>query len=111
MSLRRYTPLKASTGTRIPDPIRHRVARRDRAATGGCVGLGRLPGACEGALELDHVRASGGMGMKSVTCDCNLVQLCGAHHRYKTENGKVARPILLEYLARFEYERHEGHAV
>jgi hypothetical protein len=48
--------------------------------------------------------------MKSVTCDCNLVALCGACHRYKTEHGKDARPILLDYLAQFGYTPHEdGH--
>lgn len=64
----------------------------------GCIGFGRLPGDCSGGLELDHVRASGGMGMKSRTEPDNLVSLCGAHHRYKTANGRTARPILLAYL-------------
>ena len=97
--MRRYAPLKASRGTVIPPAMRLRVYRRDN----GCV-LG--PQGCSGANELDHVRASGAMGMKSVTCDCNLVTLCGAHHRYKTEHGREVRPILLDYLARFEYDEH-----
>lgn len=104
--VRRYAPLKPSSGTRIPNATRHRVVRRDRH----CVLADLWPHLCQGALELDHVRASGGLGMKSVTCDCNLVALCGTAHRYKTANGREVRPLLLGYLARFEYEHHDGHA-
>ena len=50
--------------------------------------------------------------MKSVTCDCNLVSLCVAHHEYKTLNGRAVRPLLLDYLATFGYGDHpDGHAV
>lgn len=38
--------------------------------------------------------------MKSRTAADNLVTLCGSHHRYKTEHGREARPILIEYLER-----------
>jgi hypothetical protein len=108
--VRRYAKPKQSQGTRIPPTMRLRVHDRDALATGGCVGFGRLPGPCEGPIEQDHVRASGGVGMKSVTCDCNLVDLCNGHHRYKTEHGREARPVLLDYLARFGYTPHaEGH--
>lgn len=69
---------------------------------GGCVGRGRLPGECEGGLEQDHVRGSGGIGLKSRSTADNLVVLCGSHHRYKTEHGHEARPILLAYLAEVE---------
>ena len=105
--MRRYTSLKPSAGTRIPYPIRLQVLRRDR----GCVGFLRFPGDCMGALELDQVRASHGTGMKSRTCSCNLVSLCGAHHRYKTDNGKKARTILLDYLSTFEYDEDEAHSI
>lgn len=98
MTLRRYAPIAPSRGTVIPAELRLRVLTRD----GGCVGFGRLPGDCSGALELDHVRASHGMGMKSRTEADNLVTLCGAHHRHKTANGRTARPILLDYLARLD---------
>jgi hypothetical protein len=98
--------MKPSLGTRIPTPMRLRVLHRDQRVTGGCVGFGRFPTECAGPLECDHVRASGAIGMKSTTCDCNLVALCGTCHRYKTENGKVARPILLNYLAQFAYGPH-----
>jgi 5-methylcytosine-specific restriction endonuclease McrA len=92
--LRRYAPMKASRGTVIPPALRIEVIARD----GGCVGFQRFPGDCMGALEIDHVRASGGVGMKSRTEADNLVALCGSHHRWKTEHGRTARPLLIEYL-------------
>lgn len=108
MTIRRYTAMKPSRGTVVPASMKVRVFTRD----GGCVGFGRLPQVeCFGGLEPDHVRASGAVGMKSTTCDCNLVALCSAHHRYKTEHGREVRPILLDYLSRFEYGEHAGHAV
>lgn len=111
MSLRRRTPLAPSRGTVIPTRMRLHVLTRDAAATGGCVGYGRLPGPCQGGLDCDHVRASHGIGMKSVTCPCNLVALCSiGHHDWKTRNGREARPILLAYLEQFGYSPHEeGH--
>lgn len=93
--MRRYSALRQSYGTSIPPRMRIEVYERD----GGCVGFGRLPGDCSGALELDHVRASHATGKKSRTEPDNLVSLCGAHHRYKTEHGRDARPVLLDYLA------------
>ena len=98
MTLRRYAPIAPSRGTVIPHGLRIDVLTRDAKATGGCVGYGRFPTTCGGPLELDHVRASGGMGMKSRTEADNLVSLCGNCHRWKTENGRTARPILLAYL-------------
>jgi 5-methylcytosine-specific restriction endonuclease McrA len=92
--VRRYAKAKPSRGTVIPAKVRLDVLLRDN----GCVGRERLPGDCEGAIELDHVRASGGMGMKSPTTPDNLVSLCGSHHRFKTEHGREARPLLLAYL-------------
>lgn len=97
MTLRTYAPMKQSRGTVIPPALRIEVLERDK----GCAGFGRLPGECAGGLELDHVRASHGMGMKSRTEADNLVALCGAHHRYKTSRGREVRPILLAYLETF----------
>ncbi len=57
---------------------------------------------CEGRIEVDHVRASGGLGLKSETIRTNLVSLCSHHHKLKTDWGKTWRPILLAYLARVE---------
>lgn len=93
--MRRYAPVKPSRGTTIPPDLRIRVLSRDK----GCVGFGRFPVTCGGPLELDHVRASHGMGMKSETTENNLVSLCGNCHRYKTAFGREARPLLLDYLA------------
>jgi 5-methylcytosine-specific restriction endonuclease McrA len=108
--MRRYAKPKQSHGTVIPADIRLRVRLRDGIKAGGCVGRVLLRDGCEGALELDHVRASGGVGMKSITCDCNLVTLCGTHHRFKTEHGRDVRPVLIAYLALFGYTPHaEGH--
>lgn len=92
--MRRYAPMKQSRGTVIPAELRLYVTLRDK----GCVGYARLPGDCAGSLELDHVRASHGIGMKSRTERDNLVTLCGAHHRWKTSHGREARPLLLAYL-------------
>lgn len=96
--LRRYAPIRSSAGTRIPTDIRAAVRERDG---GACLGprVG-MPGECAGGIELDHVRASGGMGMKSPTEADNLVSLCGAHHRMKTAEGRRWRPRLLALLAR-----------
>jgi len=94
MTLRRYTPMKPSRGTVIPTAMKLDVFERDA----GCVGFGRLPGDCAGPLEPDHVRASRATGMKSRTKPDNLVALCGSHHRWKTEHGREARPLLLAYL-------------
>lgn len=98
--LRRYAPIAPSRGTQIPPELRIEVMTRD----GGCVGVW-MPGLCGGALELDHVRASHGMGMKSRTEADNLVTLCGTHHRWKTAHGREARPALVAYLERIGGER------
>ena len=58
--------------------------------------------ACDGPLDVDHVRASGGLGMKSPTHRTNMVVLCRHHHIAKTEWGKTWRPLLLAYLERVE---------
>lgn len=93
--LRRRTPLKPSRGTTIPPAVRLAVHLRDN----GCVGQ-RLgwPGPHTSRLELDHVRASGALGMKSATAIDNLVALCLECHHAKTNNGRALRPELLAYL-------------
>ena len=98
--IRRYAPMKPSRGTVISVDLRLALIERD----GGCVGRKCFAGSCSGALEFDHVRASHGMGMKSETSMRNLVTLCNAHHRWKTEHGREARPILLAYLELAENE-------
>jgi hypothetical protein len=59
---------------------------------------------CFGPIDVDHVRASGGLGMKSPTHRTNLASLCRHHHDAKTQFGKTWRPLLLEYLAYVEPE-------
>ena len=95
MTLRRYAPLRSSMGTRWPLAERHAIEERDR----GCVAprLG-FYGDCVGGLEVDHVRASHGIGMKSESTRANGVVLCAGHHREKTENGRLWRPRLIAYL-------------
>lgn len=87
--------MKPSAGTRIPHDERMAVTLRDTICVGRVVGLSA---GCSGGLELDHVRASGGIGMKSRSTRDNLVRLCGSCHRSKTENGRLWRPALLHYL-------------
>lgn len=91
MTLRRYAPLKASTGTRWPSEVRAHVAEHQH----GCIGpLAGMPGDCSGAIELDHVRV-GGMGIKSESIATNAAQLCGWHHKLKTREGRTWRPRLI----------------
>jgi hypothetical protein len=95
--MRRYSPMKPSRGTRWPAEVRGVI--EDRDGSGICVGRAvGFPVECAGSLDLDHVRASHGMGMKSRSTVDNGVHLCGACHRWKTEHGREARPLLLAYL-------------
>lgn len=103
MTLRRYAPIKPYKGTVWPADVRAEIEARDPWCVGPVVGM---PGECYGTPELDHVRASGGIGMKSRSTADNGVRLCGGHHRLKTEHGKEWRPKLLDYLAA---GRHFGH--
>jgi len=93
--IRRRTPMKPSRGTVIPPSVRAIVFARDPECVGKVIGL---PGPCFGNLELDHVRASGGMGMKSESVASNLVRLCAHHHFWKTLHGREVRPLLIAYI-------------
>jgi len=97
MTLRRYVSMKPSRGTAIPAAVRAEVYARDQGCVGPRVGM---PGECQGAISLDHVRASHGIGMKSATERGNLISACGFHHKLKTEHGRTWRPLLLQYIAR-----------
>ena len=97
--LRRYSELKKSAGTEWPADVRRALERRDPVCVGRVLGF---PVTCFGGLELDHIRASGGIGMKSRSTLDNGARLCSACHRWKTLNGRIARPLLLEYVERSE---------
>ena len=81
------------------------VRARDRGCVArrilGVDSLGR-PAPCNGHLDVDHVRASGGLGLKSETHRRNMVVLCRHHHEAKTQYGKTWRPLLIAYLERVE---------
>lgn len=99
--LRRYSRWRGCR--RSQDPISVAVREHVRQRDGGCV-FRRLGVAhdCFGALELDHVRASGGLGLRSRSTGDNLVTLCPVAHREKTLHGRKWRPILLDWVERAE---------
>lgn len=91
-----------SRGTEWPPEVRAEIERLD----GGrcvCVRAGfpvEVVAKCGGDRQLDHVRASHGIGIKSRSTVDNGVILSAWCHRWKTEHGKVARPLLLDWIAR-----------
>ena len=105
MTLRRYQPLKSGSGTRWPTDVARAIRERDLdRCVGPSAGLplaGFLSPTHWLGLEIDHVRASGALGKKSRSTVDNGVLLCGSCHRWKTEHGREARPLLLRYLERF----------
>jgi hypothetical protein len=91
--VRRRTPLKPSRGTVWPDDVREHVREHQR----GCIGpLAGMLGHCSPGTELDHIRASHGVGMKSESVASNAAQLCAWHHDMKTREGRRWRPVLLD---------------
>jgi hypothetical protein len=89
--------MKPSRGTTWPPEVRQAAWDRDHGCVGPRVGM---PDVCLGSTELDHVRASGGMGMKSRSTLDNAATLCARHHDMKTRDGRRWRPALLEYIDR-----------
>jgi hypothetical protein len=87
--------MKPSRGTVWPPDILAIIRERDPACVGRIVGM---PGDCFGGLEPDHVRASGGVGMKSRSTVDNGAMLCSTHHRLKTNEGRTWRPKLIDYI-------------
>jgi hypothetical protein len=68
----------------------------------GCVGRWLLmEGECDGRIEIDHI-LNGGVGKRGPSVPLNLVSLCSAHHRAKTNNARAWRPLLIEYCAHAE---------
>lgn len=91
---------------RHKDPVTLSVARHVLTRDGGCVGakIGMM-GQCGTQfgpserfnLELDHVNTAG-LGKRGPSTPENLVSLCGLHHRVKTEQSRIWRPRLNDYL-------------
>lgn len=95
--MRRRTELRSTRGTTWPPEVRQAAWDRDH----GCIGpRAGMPDLCLGTTELDHVRASGGMSMKSRSTLDNAAHLCARHHDMKTRDGKKWRPVLLEWIDR-----------
>jgi 5-methylcytosine-specific restriction endonuclease McrA len=103
--LRRYRASGRARGITRPDPIPAAVRDAVRARDRGCVfGQLDIDHDCFGRLELDHVRASGGLGLRSRSTPDNLVVLCPAAHLEKTLHGRRWRPVLLAWIERAERE-------
>lgn len=99
--LRRYQGLKPSRGTTWPPKVRAEIESRDgrRCIAWRAHFPAYVIAFCSATpIEIDHVR-SGGMGLKSRSTPDNGVVLCPSCHRWKTEHGREARPLLLDYLA------------
>jgi len=85
----------------VPPAVRAHVKARDRL----CVFTQlAIPHECFGPLALDHVRASGGLGLRSRSTPDNLVLLCPSAHFAKTLHGREWRPVLLAWIERAERE-------
>lgn len=80
-----------------PPIVRVHAVRHQGRCLGPEVGM---PGACYGPLELDHIRASGGLGIKSPSTARNGALLCHEHHALKTRAGRTWRPVLAARVAR-----------
>lgn len=94
--MRRYTTPTRSRGTVWPAHVREHVYTHQRV----CIGpLAEMDGMCDRYDDLDHLRASGAVGMKSKSIAVNGARLCGLHHREKTMRGKTWRPRLLGVIA------------
>lgn len=74
------------------------VIHRDRGCVGPRIGMG---GTCAGSIEIDHVDNEG-LSRRGPSTPSNLALLCSAHHRAKTENARLWRPALRNYLEGME---------
>lgn len=91
---------------RHKDPVTLGVAqivlKRDKGCVGPRVGMLGRCGTQFGVsdkfnIELDHVNTSG-LGKRGPSTPENLVSLCGLHHRVKTEQSRIWRARLNDYL-------------
>src|SRR5690348_15941251 len=97
------TPMKPSAGTRWPAAVVAH-ARSHQPACLGTLTTPRMPGDCMGEREGDHVRASGGIGMKSKSIATNYALTCSWHHSVKGRFGRTWRPRLLAVIAKLHGE-------
>lgn len=89
-----------------PEGLHDYIVERDQGCVAHRLQLGR-DRPCFGKVQVDHVRHSGGIGMKSPTEAWNLVSLCGQHHYSKTvHEGGDWRPVLIKYLQDIEEDDH-----
>jgi hypothetical protein len=85
------------------DPVTPELYAYLEKRDGRCVMLKiRADHVCDGPTEVDHVRASGGLGLRSRSTADNCVRLCRWAHLQKTDFGRTIRPLLLDYLAKVE---------
>lgn len=96
--LRRTKPMRKSRGTQWPEAVRLHVREHQGW---GCIGPeAGMPEPCVGpGIQLDHVRPSGALGMKSPSIPTNAARLCVVHHEMKTNAGETWRPALLRVIA------------
>lgn len=97
------TPMKPSRGTEWPRPVREAIVERD---SGHCVCaragfplevIARCP---VYPVQLDHIRASGALSMKSRSTLDNGACLSIPCHDWKGLHGREARPLLIAYVDR-----------
>lgn len=100
--MRRYSPIAKSRGTTWPPEVKAEITRLDghRCVCERAMFPPEVVARCGGSLETDHVRASHGVGMKSESTVANGATLSAFCHAWKTDHGKVARPLLLDWIER-----------
>lgn len=108
MTLRRRTPLRATRRAQPEDfsaETRRRARERDRGCLGPRVGM---PEPCLGEIQLDHIRASGALSVKSRNSLDNAASLCVSHHDRKGREGRTWRPRLIDLVNEL-MGSHESH--
>lgn len=104
----RPKPWKRHPDDKVSEELAHYVIGRDRVcvlsvidATHTCRNTWGDEVPSNGDFELDHVDTLG-FGKRGPSVPWNLVRLCPWGHREKTENARLYRPALREYLMRVE---------
>ena len=87
------------------DPVTPELFEALVARDGGCIAwrlgfateCGSQFGPGRVVIEVDHVR-TGGMGRRGPSTLANTVLLCGLHHRVKTDNARLWRAAIDDYM-------------